>query len=88
MTVFFLSPGARLLCAAAALCTTSAITAALLAAWHHKADPVWLAATPELRAALEACNAEGSRAEHERCKRSLLAARAPSDSRSYPMASR
>ncbi len=35
----FLPPGARLLCAAAALCTTGALAALLLSAWHHQADP-------------------------------------------------
>jgi hypothetical protein len=46
----FLPPGARLLCAAAALCTTGALAAVLLSAWHHQADPLWLAATPEVLA--------------------------------------
>jgi hypothetical protein len=46
----FLPPGARLLCAAAALCTTGALAAVLLSAWHHQADLLWLAATPEVLA--------------------------------------
>lgn len=84
----FLPPGARLLCAAAALCTTGALAAMLLAAWQHQADPVWLAATPEVLADVAACDAELSRAERERCKQGIVAARAPSESRTYPMASR
>ena len=84
----FLAPGLRLLGAAAALCTTSAIAAALLAGWQHAADPVWLAATPEVLADVAACDAELSRAERERCKQCIVAARAPSETRSYPMASR
>jgi len=88
LTASFLSPGARLLCVAAAVCTTGALAGALLSAWHHQADPVWLAATPEVLADVAACDAELSRAERERCKQGVVAARAPSESRSYPMASR
>ncbi len=84
----FLPPGARLLCAAAALCTTGALAGVLLSAWHHRADPVWLAATPEVLADVAACDAETSRTARESCKRGVVAARAPSETRSYPMASR
>lgn len=87
-TASFLPPGARLLCAAAALCTTGALAAVLLSAWHHQADPVWLAATPEVLADVAACDAELLRAERERCKQGIVAARAPSETRTYPMASR
>jgi hypothetical protein len=88
LTVTFLPPGARLLCAAAALCTAGALVAVLLSAWQHQADPLWLAATPEVLADVAACDAEPSRAERESCKQGIVAARAPSESRSYPMASR
>lgn len=85
---FFLTPGARLLCAAAAVCTTGALAGMLLSAWHHRADPLWLAATPDVLADVAACDAELARAERERCKQGIVAARAPSESRSYPVASR
>ena len=84
----FLPPGARLLCAAAALCATGAMAALLLSAWQHQADPLWLAATPEVLADVAACDAETSRAARERCKQGIVSARAPSETRSYPMASR
>jgi hypothetical protein len=60
----------------------------LLSAWHHRADPLWLAATPEVLADVAACDAEASRAAREICKRGIVAARAPSETRSHPMASR
>lgn len=88
ITASFLPPGARLLCAAAALCSTSALAAVLLSAWHHQADPLWLAATPEVLTDVAACDAEASRAARESCKQGIVAARAPSETRSYPMASR
>lgn len=84
----FLPPGARLLCAAAALCTTGALAAVLLSAWHHRASPVWLAATPDVLADVGACDAEPTRAEREGCKQGIVAAHAPSESRTYPLASR
>lgn len=84
----FLPPSARLLCAAAALCATGAMAALLLSAWQHQADPLWLAATPEVLADVAACDAETSRAERDSCKQSIVAARAPSETHSYPMASR
>ena len=84
----FLSPGARLLGAAAALCTTAALAAALLAGWQHKADPVWLVATPQVLAEVAVCDAEASRAARESCKQGIVAARAPSPSRAYRTASR
>jgi hypothetical protein len=84
----FLSPGARLLCAAAAVCTTGALAGALLSAWHHQADPLWLAATPEVLADVAACDAEPTRASRESCKQGIVSARAPSETRSYPLASR
>lgn len=87
-SAFFLPPAARLLCAAAALCTTGALAALLLAAWHHQADPLWLAATPEVLADVAACDAEASRAARASCKQGIVAARAPSETRSYPMAAR
>lgn len=87
-TAIFLPPGARLLCAAAALCTTGALAAVLLSAWHHQADPVWLAATPEVLADVAACDAEASRTARESCKQGVVSARAPSETRSYPMAAR
>lgn len=76
----------RILCAAAALCTTSAITAALLSGWHHQADPVWLAATPAVMAELATCDAQPARAERDQCKQDVVAARAPT--RVYPLAAR
>ena len=87
-TASSLPPGTRLLCAAAALCTTGALAAVLLSAWHHQADPLWLTATPEVLADVAACDAEPTRASRESCKRSIVAARAPSETRSYPLASR
>jgi hypothetical protein len=84
----FLPPGARLLCATAALCTTGALATLLLAAWHHQADPLWLTATPEVLADVTACDAEATRTARESCKQGIVTARAPSETRSYPMASR
>ena len=84
----FLAPGLRLLGAAAALCTTSAIAAALLASWQHKADPVWLAATPEVLAEVAVCDREATRIERDLCKQVIVASRMPSETRVYATASR
>lgn len=87
-TASFLSPAARLFCAAAALVTTCALAAILLAGWQHQAEPVWLAATPEVLAEVAACDSERDRLQRVRCKQGLVAARASSDTRPYPVASR
>lgn len=87
-TASFLPPAARLLCASAALCTTGALAAVMLSAWHRQADPLWLAATPEVLADVAACEGEASRTARESCKQGIVAARAPSETRTYPMASR
>ena len=84
----FLAPGARLLGAAAALCTTAAIAAALLAGWEHAADPVWLAATPEVLAEVAACDREATRFERDLCKQTLVAARTTPDVRVYAAVTR
>jgi hypothetical protein len=84
----FLAPGLRLLGAAAALCTTSAIAAALLAGWQHAADPVWLAATPEVLAEVAACDGEATRLDRDLCKQALVAARTSPDVRIYAAVTR
>ena len=58
------------------------------AGWQHKADPVWLVATPQVLAEVAVCDAEASRAARESCKQGIVAARAPSPSRAYRTASR
>jgi len=82
----FLAPGARLLGAAAALCTTAAIAAALLAGWQHSADPVWLAATPEVLAEVAVCDSEATRIERDLCKQGIVVARTSSEARVYAIA--
>lgn len=87
LTPSFLPPGGRLLCAAAALVTTCALAATLLASWQHRAEPVWLAATPEVLAEVAACDSERDRLLRVRCKQGIVAARASLDKRTYAAAS-
>ena len=82
----FLPPGARLLCAAAALCATGAMAALLLSAWQHQADPLWLAATPEVLAEVAVCDREATRIERDLCKQGIVAARTSSEARVYAIA--
>lgn len=81
-----LAPGARPVCAAAALCTTATIAAALLAGWQHQAGPVWLAATPEVLAEVAVCDGEATRSERDLCKQAIVVARTSTDARRYAAA--
>ena len=83
-----LPPSARLLCAALALVTTSALAAVLLAGWHHASEPLWLAASPEVMAEVAACESKHDRIERVRCKQGVVAARAPNGQQAYPVAAR
>lgn len=82
--------GARLLCAALALVTTSApaTAAVLLASWHHASELLWLEASPEVIAEVAACDSERERIERVRCKRGIVAARALNGQQPYPVATR
>lgn len=65
----------RAACLAVASVASLGLLGALLLVWHLQADPVWLAATPEVLAEVTACDQARDRSQRTRCKRALVLAR-------------
>ncbi len=67
-------PG-RAACLLAASVASLSILGALVLAWHLQADPMWLAATPDVLAEVAACEQASERSQRTQCKRALVLAR-------------
>lgn len=65
----------RAACLVAASVSTFGILGAVASAWQQQADPVWLAATPEVLAEVAACDQTRERRLRVQCKRALVLAR-------------
>ncbi len=62
-------------CLLAASVASFGLLGALVLAWHQQADPVWLAATPDVLAEVAACEQARDRGQRTQCKRALVLAR-------------
>lgn len=74
-TLSVLPPHVRATCLAAASVASFGILGALVSAWHLQADPVWLAATPDVLAEVAACEHARDRGQRTQCKRALVLVR-------------
>ena len=66
----------RVSCLAAASIAAFCTLGTLAVNWYLQADPIWLAATPDVLAEVAACEQSPDRSECTHCKRAMVLARA------------